>query len=403
MKRNNRKRTLLILQAKKCGVNTIKTDDNKMRKYFSFLVVSLMLCSLQSIADPCTSITTIICGTPISFTPASGLGDPNYPATTVCGGTTTQGGLENIYKFIAPSTGTYQFDVTSAANTNSVEYGYKIAATCNWTGWSCLGIMTATGTIDAINLNAGDSIFILVNARTTSTTNQTFQINCAIPFACTSISTISSCGVPITFAPASGLGDPNYPATTACGGTTTQGGLESIYKFIAPATDAYQLYVTSTANSNNVEYGYKTTAPCNWTGWNCLGIMSAVGVIDTLNLNTGDSIFILANSRTTSTTSQAFKINCLFTTDIIDNQTLLHLFSVYPNPFSSQTTLQTDNLFNNVTLTVYNSFGQIVKQIKNISGQTITLYRDNLAGGLYFIRLTQDGKVIATDKLVITD
>jgi len=77
--------------------------------------------------------------------------------------------------------------------------------------------------------------------------------------------------------------------------------------------------------------------------------------------------------------------------------------SVFPNPFTSQTTLQTDNLLYNATLTVYNSFGQTVREIKNIVGETVTLFRDNLPGGLYFIRLTQDNKVITTEKLVITD
>jgi len=80
-----------------------------------------------------------------------------------------------------------------------------------------------------------------------------------------------------------------------------------------------------------------------------------------------------------------------------------NLISISPNPFCSLTTLQTDNPLRNATLTVYNCFGQTVKQIKNISGQTVILSRDNLASGLYFVRLTQDSKVIAVDKLVITD
>jgi len=77
--------------------------------------------------------------------------------------------------------------------------------------------------------------------------------------------------------------------------------------------------------------------------------------------------------------------------------------TIYPNPFSSETILKTNVNLNNATLTVYNSFGQTVKQIKNINGQTVTLSRDNLASGMYFIRLTQDNQVIATKKLIITD
>ena len=77
--------------------------------------------------------------------------------------------------------------------------------------------------------------------------------------------------------------------------------------------------------------------------------------------------------------------------------------SVYPNPFSSTTILQTNKILKGATLNVYNLYGQQVNQIKNISGQTITLYRDNLPRGLYFICLTEDDKVITTNKLMITD
>lgn len=78
-------------------------------------------------------------------------------------------------------------------------------------------------------------------------------------------------------------------------------------------------------------------------------------------------------------------------------------FKLYPNPFTTETVLQTEIILKGATLNMYNLFGQQVKQIKNISGQTIALRRDNLPSGLYFIRLTQDNKVIATDKLIITD
>jgi len=107
------------------------------------------------------------------------------------------------------------------------------------------------------------------------------------------------------------------------------------------------------------------------------------------------------------------------TTGIEENSTD-NKINVFPNPFSVQTVLQTGNYLNNVTLTVYNCFGQTVAQIKNLRGQTITFNRDNLASGLYFVRITtpslnpspngggtQGGgsEVIATatGKLVITD
>jgi uncharacterized delta-60 repeat protein len=76
---------------------------------------------------------------------------------------------------------------------------------------------------------------------------------------------------------------------------------------------------------------------------------------------------------------------------------------IYPNPFNWQTTIQVDHVLKNATLTLYNSYRQQVGQIKSISGQTVILHRDNLANGLYFIKLTQDNKIISANKIVITD
>lgn len=80
-----------------------------------------------------------------------------------------------------------------------------------------------------------------------------------------------------------------------------------------------------------------------------------------------------------------------------------HSVSIFPNPFSTQMNLHTDNYFNDATLVIYNSFGQLVRQIKNISGETVTIFRENLSSGVYFMRLIQDNKIIFVNKLVITD
>ena len=76
---------------------------------------------------------------------------------------------------------------------------------------------------------------------------------------------------------------------------------------------------------------------------------------------------------------------------------------IFPNPFSTLTTLQSENTFKDATLTVCNLYGQEVKSLKNLSGQTIILNRDNLPQGLYFIQLTENNKTISVEKLVITD
>ncbi|MFA7379816.1 MAG: T9SS type A sorting domain-containing protein [Bacteroidia bacterium] len=76
---------------------------------------------------------------------------------------------------------------------------------------------------------------------------------------------------------------------------------------------------------------------------------------------------------------------------------------IYPNPFTSQTVLQTDNVLINAKLIISNVLGQTVMELNNISGQTIILQRNNLPVGQYFLRLTEDNKQIATKKIIIVD
>lgn len=73
----------------------------------------------------------------------------------------------------------------------------------------------------------------------------------------------------------------------------------------------------------------------------------------------------------------------------------------FPNPFSTEATLQANKMLSDAVLTIYSSYGQLVKQIKNISGETIKLHRDNFPGGIYFFQLTENNKIFATDKIVI--
>lgn len=85
------------------------------------------------------------------------------------------------------------------------------------------------------------------------------------------------------------------------------------------------------------------------------------------------------------------------------NTSSAYKLNIYPNPFSTQTTLHTYKALKDATLSIYNLVGQQVKQINNINGQTIALHRNNLPKGLYFIQLMQDNKIITTNKFEIVD
>lgn len=75
----------------------------------------------------------------------------------------------------------------------------------------------------------------------------------------------------------------------------------------------------------------------------------------------------------------------------------------FPNPFSATSTLQVNRVLSSATLTVFNLYGQEVLQLKQLSGSTIVINRENLPEGLYFIQLKQDQELLGTAKIVIAD
>lgn len=77
--------------------------------------------------------------------------------------------------------------------------------------------------------------------------------------------------------------------------------------------------------------------------------------------------------------------------------------SIFPNPFSSQLTIQSINQFHETDLTIYNSMGQIVREVKNISGQSMTVSRDGLTNGIYFLQITEENKPVLSEKIILVD
>ncbi|MBN2727974.1 MAG: T9SS type A sorting domain-containing protein [Bacteroidales bacterium] len=83
------------------------------------------------------------------------------------------------------------------------------------------------------------------------------------------------------------------------------------------------------------------------------------------------------------------------------NEMPTYSFTPFPNPFCMQTTLVSERELHNATLTIYNCFGQIVKRIEAVSGQTITLNRDNLTNGIFWVQITENNHILGTITIVV--
>ncbi|MCE9538992.1 MAG: T9SS type A sorting domain-containing protein, partial [Bacteroidetes bacterium] len=79
------------------------------------------------------------------------------------------------------------------------------------------------------------------------------------------------------------------------------------------------------------------------------------------------------------------------------------LFCVYPNPFVSETTISFNTELKNAELKIFNIFGQEIKELnfklKNV--QRITINRNGLIPGLYFYKIKEENKPVATGKLIV--
>lgn len=175
---------------------------------------------------------------------------------------------------------------------------------------------------------------------------------------------------------------------------------EYIYSIVYDESNSNTVYAAGAINGTNdtLRIFRSTDGGSNWNEWikevfpnNDKQVISMVMYNDILCLLTRDHSGNLTG---------VYKLDAS-TASIpgIENNDQL---SVFPNPFSSETTLQTVKPLKNATLTLENISGQTVKQINNISGQTVILSRDNFPGGVYFIHLREENKIY-THKLMITD
>lgn len=101
-----------------------------------------------------------------------------------------------------------------------------------------------------------------------------------------------------------------------------------------------------------------------------------------------------------SLTQQIFvRKNIQTIASINENEYKVH-YDLFPNPFSDYTTLSFPSVRDKTTFTLYNTNGQLVNTVDNITGGQLTIHRDNLTTGLYYFMLRTNDNIIATGKLM---
>jgi len=193
------------------------------------------------------------------------------------------------------------------------------------------------------------------------------------------------------------------------------------YKFLASIIDSF--YANYIANGNfhnepngNYEYIYQDNSTADnlnifWTDNTSetytFAITSNYQLTEMVPYDSVGSFntqsFSPGTHSTTIYNNQVYLLKKVTSAGLQDASNNNFSFHIFPNPFSSQTTLWANKYLSNATLSVKNIFGQSIVEIKNINGKKVTLQRNDLPIGLYFVRLTEDNKQTEIRKIIITD
>jgi hypothetical protein len=151
---------------------------------------------------------------------------------------------------------------------------------------------------------------------------------------------------------------------------------------------------------NNGVFIYNSGVTSEDTVWTKMTIQS------TFALSAGDTACIILNvvPKTETGAYGYFDLISVKSTAGIAPPGNSNYFRISPNPFSTKATLELLNQGQTPDLeySVVNLYGQTVIS-SNLTGSKTEITRGDLPAGVYFIRLLNGQRVIATDKLIIAD
>lgn len=174
---------------------------------------------------------------------------------------------------------------------------------------------------------------------------------------------------------------------------TTDGGATWTTTIIPPLTNFTALSFTSNEIGyiNNAGSIYKTIdGGDNWTVQN-ISPLSIIGEFHFTNDSVG---YAIGSSGIYKTTNGGNALN-------LDKLEGNSEFKIFPNPFSNKTTINTEKQLMNANFIIYNSSGQEVSRLENISGQSFTFFRENLPAGIYYAHLKDGNDVFTISKMMV--
>lgn len=226
--------------------------------------------------------------------------------------------FKNYWTFTATAGCTYDFSTCSGPNGNDTYLRLYQGITPNTAilraqnddnGPFCTG---SKASLSWVCPTSGTYSILLTNyscANLSATTTLSYRVICTPPYnPCSSIPTISACGVTTT-ANMSGTGA--GWSITSCGFSTS--GQERIFQFTPTISGTYQLNVSSITGGYVDFFWKQASGGCSNVGWNCIDDINLTGTysgITSMTFVAGTTYYILLDPETSGTYSVNFSMTC---------------------------------------------------------------------------------------------
>lgn len=165
------------------------------------------------------------------------------------------------------------------------------------------------------------------------------------------------------------------------------------------ACDAFYNIFTSPVFNNYYpgDYSLSEYSPCIDAGENSF-VNTSFDLLDRPRIMNGNADSVLIN-----VDLGAYEAGTEIITSVSNSLSNEINFEIIPNPFSIETILHSKCISEKSVMTIYNSTGQIMKPSFIIDKNKITILRNDMPSGIYYIYLAEDGKILHAGRIVVLE